>query len=147
MRTLLLVVVAALVLAAAVASGTVHAKTFTYANQGDALSMDPHMFNEALLLNFTGNLYEALVGRGRKLELQPELATDWKRTAATVWRFNLRKGVKFHDGTPFTADDVIFSYERARGGWNGEQEKADTLAYLDAAREKFRSLAGISTKD
>jgi ABC-type oligopeptide transport system substrate-binding subunit len=62
MRTLLRVV-AALVLAAAVASGTVHAKTFTYANQGDALSMDPHMFNEALLLNFTGNLYEALVGR------------------------------------------------------------------------------------
>jgi peptide/nickel transport system substrate-binding protein len=128
MRTLLRVV-AALVLAAAVASGTVHAKTFTYANQGDALSMDPHMFNEALLLNFTGNLYEALVGRGRKLQLQPELATDWKRTAPTVWRFNLRKGVKFHDGTPFTADDVIFSYERARG------EGSDMKTYVGQIKE------------
>ena len=63
------------------AAGAVHAKTFTYANQGDTLSMDPHMLNETLLLNFTGNVYEALVGRGKKLELEPELATDWKRTA------------------------------------------------------------------
>jgi peptide/nickel transport system substrate-binding protein len=122
-------VVATLVLAAAVAAGTAHARTFTYANQGDVLSMDPHMLNESLLLNFTGNVYEALVGRGRKLELQPELATDWKRTAPTVWRFNLRRGVKFHDGTPFTADDVIFSYERARG------EGSDMKTYVGQIKE------------
>ena len=40
------------------------------------------MLNESLLLNFTGNVYEALVGHGKKLELQPELATDWKQTVA-----------------------------------------------------------------
>jgi peptide/nickel transport system substrate-binding protein len=91
------------------------ANTFKFANQGDALSMDPHSLNESLQLNFTGNIYEPLVARGKKLELVPALATDWKQTAPTVWRFNLRKGVTFHDGTPFTADDVIFSWQRARG--------------------------------
>ncbi len=91
------------------------AKSFRFANQGDALSMDPHSLNESLQLNFTGNIYEPLVGRGKKLELVPALATEWKQTAPTVWRFNLRKGVSFHDGTPFSADDVIFSYERAKG--------------------------------
>jgi len=121
--------IAAFALAACVATGTAHAKTFTYADQGDALSMDPHMLNESLQLNFMGNVYEALVGHSKKLKLQPELATDWKQTAPTVWRFNLRKGVKFHDGTPFTADDVIFSYERARG------EGSDMKTYVGQIKE------------
>jgi len=108
--------IGAAVLAAATALAVpASAKTFKFANQGDALSMDPHSLNESLQLSFTGNLYEPLVGRGKKLELVPALATDWKQTSPTVWRFNLRKGVQFHDGTPFTADDVIFSYERAKG--------------------------------
>jgi peptide/nickel transport system substrate-binding protein len=97
------------------AAGGAGAQTFKFANQGDALSMDPHSLNESLQLNITGNLYEPLVARGKKLELVPGLATDWKQTSPTVWRFNLRKGVTFHDGTPFTADDVIFSLQRARG--------------------------------
>ena len=91
------------------------AQTFKFANQGDALSMDPHSLNESFQLAFTGNIYEPLIGRGKKLELVPALATEWKQTSPTVWRFNLRKNVKFHDGTPFTADDVIFSYARAQG--------------------------------
>ena len=98
-----------------VAAVTAHAQTFKFANQGDALSMDPHSLNESFQLAFTGNIYEPLIGRGKKLEVVPILATDWKQTAPTVWRFNLRKGVLFHDGTPFTADDVIFSFNRARG--------------------------------
>jgi len=105
------------------------AKTFRYANQGDALSMDPHSLNESLQLNFTAHIYEPLVGRGKKLELVPALATDWKQTAPTVWRFNLRKGVSFHDGTPFTADDVIFSYNRAKG------DGSDVKTYVGAIKE------------
>ncbi len=115
-------------LSAALASGA-QARTFKYADQGDSLSMDPMMLNESLLLNFTGNLYESLTGRGKTLELVPELATDWKQTAPTVWRFNLRKGVRFHDGTPFTADDVIFSYERAKG------EGSDMKTYVGSIKE------------
>ena len=113
----------ALLLAAGVPFAT-RANTLRMADQGDVMSMDPYMINEALLLSFMGNVYEGLTGRGRKLETTPELATDWKQTAPTVWRFNLRKGVRFHDGTPFTADDVIFSLERARG------EGSDVKTYV-----------------
>src|SRR5215470_9909502 len=70
-----------------------NAKTFRYADQGDALSMDPYMFNEAVQLSFMANIYEGLTGRGKKLETVPLLATDWKQTSPTVWRFNLRKDV------------------------------------------------------
>ena len=93
-----------------VASGV----TLRIANQGDALSLDPHSLNESLQLTVLENIFDPLVSRGRDYKLTPGLATDWKQTSPTVWRFNLRKGVKFHDGTPFTADDVIFSYERAK---------------------------------
>ena len=79
------------------------AQTVRIANQGDALSMDPHSLNETLQLSVTGNVYEPLVGRNKDLSLTPMLATSWKQTSPTVWRFELRKGVQFHDGTPFTA--------------------------------------------
>ena len=91
------------------------AVTLRIANQGDALSMDPHSLQESLQLTVTGNVYEPLVTRGKDFKLAPGLATSWKQTAPTIWRFELRNGVEFHDGTPFTADDVIFSYDRARG--------------------------------
>jgi len=110
-----LAVATLLVAGAAWTATSASAETFRFANQGDAISMDPHSLNESLQLSITGNIYEPLVGRGKSLELVPALATDWKQTSPTVWRFNLRKGVTFHDGTPFTADDVIFSYNRARG--------------------------------
>ena len=77
--------------------------------------MDPHSLNESLQLSFTGNVYEPLVGRDKDMALVPALATKWTQTSPTVWRFELRKGVKFHDGTPFTADDVVFSFKRAAG--------------------------------
>jgi len=88
------------------------AQTLKWANNGDVSSMDPYFLNETFLLGFMSNIYEPLVGRGRKLELVPKLAESWQQTAPTVWRFNLRKNVKFHDGTPFNADDVVFSYHR-----------------------------------
>ena len=63
-------------------AGLAHAKTFRVADQGDALSMDPHSLNESLQLSVTGNVYEALVGRNKDLSLAPALATSWKQT---VW--------------------------------------------------------------
>jgi len=98
-----------------VLAGAAQAQTVRIGNQGDALSMDPHSLNESLQLSVTGNVYEALVTRDKKLALIPALATSWKQTSPNVWRFELRKGVKFHDGTPFTADDVLFSFTRAAG--------------------------------
>ena len=97
----------------ALAAGSASAQTVRIANQGDSLSMDPHSLNESLQLSVTGNVYEPLVGRAKDLSLAPALATSWKQMSPTVWRFELRKGVQFHDGTPFTADDVVFSLRRA----------------------------------
>jgi peptide/nickel transport system substrate-binding protein len=104
-----------------------HAATFKFADQGDAVSMDPHSLNESLQLSLLGNVYEPLVGRGKKLELIPLLATSWTQTAPTVWRFNLRRNVKFHDGTPFNADDVIFSYERSKVDGSDMKTKIGTV--------------------
>jgi len=92
-----------------------HAVTLRVANQGDAQSMDPHSLNESLQLTFTNNIYEPLVARDKQLALAPGLATKWTQTKPTVWRFELRHGVNFQDGTPFTADDVVFSINRAAG--------------------------------
>src|SRR5512135_1230996 len=121
----------ALGLAAALLIGLapVQAKTLRMANQGDPLSLDPHSLNETLQLTILSNVYEGLVGYGKDLKIVPLLATDWKQTAPTVWRFNLRKGVTFHDGSPFTADDVIFSYERAKDAGS------DVKTYVGAIKE------------
>ncbi|CAM3803193.1 ABC transporter substrate-binding protein [Paracidovorax anthurii] len=109
-----------------------NAQTIRVANQGDALSMDPHSLNETLQLSVTGNVYEPLVGRNKDLSLAPALATRWTQTAPTVWRFELRRGVLFHDGTPFTADDVVFSLARAQA------EGSDMKAYASDFQEVRR---------
>ena len=75
----------ALVAAAAAISLGATAQTVRIANQGDALSMDPHSLNESLQLSVTGNVYEPLVGRNKDLSLAPMLATSWKQTSPTVW--------------------------------------------------------------
>ncbi len=106
-----------------------HAVTLRIANQGDATSLDPHSLQESLQLTVTGNVYEPLVSRGKDFKLVPALATSWKQTAPTVWRFDLRKNVQFHDGTPFTADDVIFSYQRAAG------EGSDIKSYVGQIKQ------------
>jgi peptide/nickel transport system substrate-binding protein len=105
------------------------AQTLRVGNQGDSLSLDPHSLNESLQLSVTGNAYEGLTGRGKNLELIPLLATAWKQTSPTVWRFELRKGVQFHDGSPFTADDVLFSFTRAAG------DGSDMKSYTNDLKE------------
>jgi len=103
-------------LAASIAiAASAQAQTVRIGNQGDALSRDPHSLNEVLRLSVTSNLYEPLAGRNKDLSMRPLLATSWRRLAPTVWRFELREGVVFHDGSPFTADDVLFSFARAAG--------------------------------
>lgn len=88
------------------------ATTFRYAYQTDVNTLDPHALNESFTLSFLGNIYEGLVRRGDDLALEPALATRWELLSPTRWRFHLRRGVRFHNGNAFTADDVIFSYRR-----------------------------------
>src|SRR6266851_4837015 len=91
------------------------AKTFKWANSGDVSSMDPYARQETFLLTFTSNIYDPLVRRDKNLKLEPALATKWGQTDPTTWFFDIRPGVKFQDGSPLTADDIVFSLNRANG--------------------------------
>lgn len=116
MRKILLRTVAAAaigVLASQTLAGSAFAQTFRWAFQGENITMDPHSTTEYTTVGFLSNIYEGLVRRDRKMQIEPALASEWKLESPTVWRFKLRDNVKFHDGSPFTADDVIFSYERS----------------------------------
>src|SRR5215468_12293112 len=105
--------IAASLLAALILPAT--AATFRFAFQGDLKSLDPYSLNEGFTLGMLGNVYEGLTKRDKDLKIIPGLAERWEALEPTRWRFYLRKGVKFHDGEDFTADDVVFSADRARG--------------------------------
>jgi len=93
---------------------TAEANTFRWSNDGDVNSMDPYARQETFLLSFMSNVYEPLVRRNRQLGVEPALAARWEQPSPTVWRFHIRPGVRFSDGTPFTADDAVFSLIRSR---------------------------------
>ncbi len=105
---------AALLATCLVTGADVSAQTLRWASQGDPQTMDPHAQNEGLTNSMNQQVYERLTARDRQLEIVPSLATEWRQTAPLTWRFKLRSGVKFHDGTPLTADDVVFSVKRAQ---------------------------------
>jgi peptide/nickel transport system substrate-binding protein len=89
------------------------AKTLRYASQLDPQTVDPHAANLLATSRLTQQIYDPLVFRDAQWKVIPWLAVSWTQPSATVWRFKLREGVRFHDGTPFTADDVVFSVQRA----------------------------------
>jgi peptide/nickel transport system substrate-binding protein len=101
--------------AAAIALATfgLEAKTLRWSSQGDILTMDPHSQNEGLNNSVSDHVYEPLVTRGKDLKIEPCLAVSWQAQGAATMRFKLRPNVRFHDGSPLTADDVVFSIERA----------------------------------
>jgi peptide/nickel transport system substrate-binding protein len=124
MRRLLLSLTLALAATGAIAQG----KTLRFASAFDPQSMDPHALALVYQTRVVSQVYEGLVNRGKDFRLEPSLATSWEMTGPTTWRFKLRPGVKFHDGAPFTADDAVFSVERA----------------LDKASQRKNQMLGIS---
>ncbi|MEF7614510.1 ABC transporter substrate-binding protein [Aquincola sp. MAHUQ-54] len=94
------------------AAAPADALTLRVASRGDVLSMDPHSLFESLQMGFLSNVYEPLLTRDKDMRLAPALATAWEQRKPNVWRFTLRRGVRFHDGQPFDADDVVFSFAR-----------------------------------
>jgi peptide/nickel transport system substrate-binding protein len=79
----------------------------------DPQALDPHVATDATVAWDYVNIYDTLVDLDASVKLQPSLATSWKQVDPTTWRFTLRSGVKFTDGTPFDADAVVFNVERA----------------------------------
>jgi peptide/nickel transport system substrate-binding protein len=89
------------------------AQTLRWSSQGDLQTLDPHSQNELLTNAMNAQVYDTLVMRDKQLGIAPGLATEWTQVSPTLWRMKLRPNVKFHDGSPFTADDVLFSFQRA----------------------------------
>jgi len=85
-----------------------------WSSHGDALTFDPMGQNEGPTFAQNQQIYEPLITRTPDLGLEPALATSWEAVEPTRWVFQLREGVTFHDGRPFTADDVEFSIRRAQ---------------------------------
>ncbi|MHB2266237.1 ABC transporter substrate-binding protein [Aliihoeflea sp. PC F10.4] len=113
MRKLILT---ASILAIAASAMPASAETIRWARGADALTLDPHSQNEGTTHTFAHHIYETLVWRDTEGTLIPRLATEWalKEGDDTTWVFTLREGVTFHDGAEFTAEDVVFSLDRAR---------------------------------
>ncbi len=107
-RALLFCLVVSLILPAEAS-----AKTFRWTSKSDTTTLDPHGNDEGFTNAINMLVYERLIQPGKDMSLTPWLATSWKAVSPTKRLVTLRKGVKFQDGTPFTADDVVFSFERA----------------------------------
>ena len=82
------------------------------ATQADIVSLDPHATNDAPSADVNRHIYSSLLFTNNDMEFVPDLAVSWENLSPTEWQFNLRQGVLFHDGTPFTASDVRFSILR-----------------------------------
>ncbi len=95
-----------------ISSGYATAKTLTMGVRGGPDSMDPHFSALGPHAEAAKHIFDTLVWSGTDLQIEPCLATSWKPVDDDTWEFKLRKGVKFHDGSDFDAEDVKFSIER-----------------------------------
>ena len=110
LRRILIAATAALAVSAAMPGA--QAKTLKWGGAREIASLDPYSFGETFTLAVLNHVYEGLVRYNGDLKIEPALAESWEIVSPTTWRFKLRKGVKFHNGDPFTADDVLASLER-----------------------------------
>ena len=120
---------AALCAALALTITSADARTVKWSRGADALTLDPHAQNEGPTIAFSNQVYETLIARDNANKLIPGLAVSWRLAEPTVWEFKLRQGVKFHGGEAFSADDVVFSYQRALA------PTSDYKGYLASVKE------------
>jgi peptide/nickel transport system substrate-binding protein len=118
-----------LLLLLAVAALPAYAVNLKWAAQNDVITLDPHSQNHATTNAVMQHTYEGLTRYNKQYQAEPSLAVSWKQMSDTQWRFNLRKDVKFHDGSPFTADDVVFSFGRI------QQKQGTMQIYVTGVKE------------
>ncbi len=114
--------------------------TLVFAQSQDAVSLDPHDIEDGLSANNTSNVFDTLVrNKADSTQVEPSLAESWTVSPdGLVWTFKLRKGVTFHDGTPFNADAVKFSYDRQVDAKNPYHN--GTFPYTDFTFQNVKSV-------
>src|SRR6478736_5182486 len=116
----------------ALMSASAEAKTLRWSSTTDITTLDPYAHTESFTTSMLHHVFDPLVRRGRTLELEPALAVSWKTVKPDTWRFELRKDVKFHNGNPFTADDVVASITRILDP--DSRARGDLVAVLKAEK-------------
>jgi peptide/nickel transport system substrate-binding protein len=106
-----------------------------WASQGDALTADPHAANELTTTSAARKVYDSLVYADKDLNFIPWLATSWKLINPTTWEFKLREGVKWQDGSSFTAQDVKFSLDRARAKTSDFKKQIDSIENVEVVSD------------
>jgi peptide/nickel transport system substrate-binding protein len=126
------VTLAGLVMAGALAGPAAAENVLRFAGfSGGALTLDPHSYYDTPNRVATEQVYEALLDVDSYLKIVPQLALAWKPLDETTWEFELRPNVRFHDGTLLTAEDVVFSINRARYRTSDLSHLVNNIAELE----------------
>ncbi len=114
--------------------------TLVFAQSQDAVSLDPHDIEDGLSVNNTSNVFDTLVRfKADSTQVEPSLAESWTVSPdGLVWTFKLRKGIRFHDGTPFNAEAVKFNYDRQVDAKNPYHN--GTFPYADFTFQNVKSV-------
>jgi peptide/nickel transport system substrate-binding protein len=104
-----------------------------WASATEALTFDPHSVNHTPTTGANLQVYEPLVDFNSQYEIEASLAIRWKLIDTTTWQFDLRRGVRFHDGTPFTSEDVVFSLRRAMSSTSDFKDDIAAITAVEAA--------------
>jgi peptide/nickel transport system substrate-binding protein len=138
--------IAVTTLAAALSVPAAFAQSLTLGTKLELNTLDPHFFNAFPTGSSHSMIYEALVGNDENQKLQPALATGWRVVNDTTWEFKLRRGVKFHDGSDFTADDVIATFERVPNVPNSPNSFAQFVRGIASVTKSGEDTLTIGTK-
>ncbi|MBR0645512.1 ABC transporter substrate-binding protein [Plastoroseomonas hellenica] len=135
----------AALLAGLALTSTALAQTLTIGLANPVNTVDPHFTNTTANFALSGHVFETLIARDARNRLVPGLAESWVPAGETVWEFRLRPGITWHDGRPFTADDVAFTIARvphvqgSAGGYSGAVRTITRAEVVDAATIRFHS--------
>ncbi|WP_055037732.1 ABC transporter substrate-binding protein [Blastochloris viridis] len=126
------------------ASSDTDALTLRWARSQDATTLDPHVSNTGANNALLHSVYETLVIRDGDGVLVPALSVSWQVLPddPTVWEFKLRPDVRFHDGSAFTAEDVVFSLARARApgsDWRSVLLGIETVIAVDVLTVRIKT--------
>ena len=136
----------AAILVATLVSIPTHAQTLTLGNKLELNTLDPHFFASFPTNSSLQYFFDKLTEYDDKLKVRPALATSWKLVDDTTWEFKLRQNVKFHDGTLFTADDVIFTIERVPNVPNSPNSFAQFTRGIESVKKVDDHTILVKTK-
>src|SRR6476469_2724341 len=123
-----------------------HAQNLVLGTKLELNTLDPHFFSAFPTNSSMEYFFDKLVDYDADLRIKPSLATGWTVIDERTWEFQLRRDVRFHDGSPFTADDVIFTIERIPNVPNSPNSFAQFTRGIESVKKVDDNTIVIRTK-